>query len=362
MNRSAKRLTRFLVSVAAVTLVGAVIVAALALRAAAGQPATSAEMITLPPETLAWCTSDQASDPPFMVKQAGELWIGLARYSEEQHSEAMADPRWSVACALAFELWGLSDDAWNWCYEDAVRQEFLAPAVALLGLGRQEAAGSESFAEAPGDDPAEYVQACRFADRYWRHGAVGSQPADAGDAFLALGEAEQAWCSSHRDAMDSARRDLKLVPASDDSSDGSLAGRLSEVRACRFAYLVDLASDLPERVPATAGPLPEKLTYEALIVNRQNTPIVLSDVANGEDYSQSVAGCGWMRVNGVTRELPWTLGVNTGSTDSDAVALYEVTALSELAQGSHVSLLVTIEADGTAKAIETTTLEVGALC
>ncbi|MBA2631677.1 MAG: hypothetical protein H0U86_01540 [Chloroflexi bacterium] len=262
-------------------------------------------------EAEAWCRSDVASNPRFQVGQAGARWLGMAFYSEDDREAFETDPRWPIACRLAFELWGIPDPLWDWCYDEKNRDTLLAPAITLLGLGRQERAGTETFSEAPGDDPAEYTLACRLADRYWRDSGVVALAEEQTDKFLAVDPVDRAWCDERADDVNEAADSLGLHR----SGLGDLPGRLAEVRACRFAAILALAEALPptptQPTPSpTVAPLAAgEFTAEILFLNRTDRDLEIRDVAVDADRSFVLPGCSAVRANRLARVAPWSLSV-----------------------------------------------------
>jgi len=309
-------------------VVAGVLLAGCARFSTAGQAAQTSDPSAI--ETArAWCLSSGTSDPPSQVLDAGQRWLGTTARSADT---AESDAQWDSACRLAFDLWGLSEDQWTWCLQPSVSSLSIRPAIAMLGLGRQEAAGRDPFAEQPGDDPAEFTQACRFASTYWKDGSPGTMPSDEDlAAFLAVNDADQQWCDAHPAALDDAAAQLDLP----ETAPGSLAARLSQARACRFAAIVGTApSPAPTSAPTQA---PAQIRYQALVVNHTSETLSLVDVGAGEDYGLPVRGCSALRINGVDRPLPWSLGYQLGdgpvvpivardSADDDAELGYEIIA------------------------------------
>lgn len=177
-----------------------------------------------------WCVSD---GPFTQVRQAGAVFLGLTGYSEEERDALQADPRYDHACAIAYELWALSTEEWDWCWRDDVRWTYLTPAITLLGMGEDEAAGTEGFGEAPGDDAAEYTQACRFAYQFWREGPAGGDPGPPARAYFAVESATKGWCDANPEPIGEARTLLGID--GDVVGGDSLADLVAEVRACKFA-------------------------------------------------------------------------------------------------------------------------------
>lgn len=280
-------------------------------NATSGNPQSPQAPADATREAEAWCRSDVASNPRFQIEQAGARWLGMAFYSEDDREAFEADPRWPIACRLAFELWGIPDPLWDWCYDDTNRDALLAPAITLLGLGRQERAGTETFSEAPGDDPAEYTLACRLADQFWRESGVMALAEEQTDEFLAVDPVDRAWCDEHAAEVSEAADSLGLHR----SGLGDLPGRLAEVRACRFAAILVLAEALPPTpTPPTPSPTAEpqaagEFTAEILFLNRTDRDLEIRDVAVDADRSFVLPGCSAVRANRVTRVAPWSLSV-----------------------------------------------------
>src|SRR5688572_22637273 len=196
-----------------------------------------------------WCTSAGTSGPSGQVRQLAVVELGMKAYSEHDPAEK-ADPLWAPACAIAYELWGLTTDEWNWCSNEEVRSSVLAAAITLLGMGEEEASGTESFGEAPGDNPAEYTQACRFAYRFWRDSRAGADPGPPARAHFAVDPARSAWCAANPGAIREARDWLGIVD--DGGGEDSLEDLVGETRACNFASLLAegraVSASEPERL------------------------------------------------------------------------------------------------------------------
>lgn len=184
-----------------------------------------------------WCLGDITNGGYQPVIEAGRTYLGMERPVSDSGSIGLRnDPLFAQSCALAYEVTGLDQGEWDWCFDDDNRAAWLEPAVKLLGLGKEEAAGTERFGEAPGDNPAEYVQACRFAYRYER--PIGAIPAvDARThPFLALPAEASSWCDARPSAIEEAVNalDINVKPVADTSS---VPEREAFVRACRFARI-----------------------------------------------------------------------------------------------------------------------------
>jgi hypothetical protein len=224
-----------------------VLLGVIAWRYWGGTPASVAAMplnSAARPDDLAvdWCLGHSPSEPQAQVISVGRRFFGMTRGNGDSGTAGLRDdPLFPQACALAYELLGLSDAEWDWCFDAGNRATWLEPTVKLLGLGRQEAAGTETFGEAPGDCPAEYDQACRFAYRFARPAnalpAVDSQT----HPFFALATDASAWCTDNPDRIAAAAVDLDI--GSDALADSSsIAEREAFVRACRFARILNAAS------------------------------------------------------------------------------------------------------------------------
>ncbi len=215
-----------------------------------------------------WCLSDGMHTQ--QAAQAGRLWLGMRWYSEDDRESLVSDPRWPTACAVAHQLWGLTGDEWAWCWDPANRESALAPAISFLGLGRDEAQGTETFLEAPGDDPAEYTQACRFAFRFWRTSPVGTNPGPEFAPFLAVAPQEAEYCGDHPSRVTQAQQLLQIdTPVAGDS----IPSQLAFARACSFAATVAAVDDLPLAMPPPPTPSPaagDDFRLEVLSVNHSN--------------------------------------------------------------------------------------------
>ena len=149
----------------------------------------------------------------------------------------LADPTTAALCRLAHELWSLSDEQWDWCYADENRAAFLAPAVDALGMGEEEDAGTESFGEAPGDDPGEYTQACRWTFDRWRSPGVSPIEGPAGDPFFKASPEATDWCEAELTPDATAWfRDRLGIEVRSGASAAEVA--LAEARTCRAAYFL----------------------------------------------------------------------------------------------------------------------------
>jgi hypothetical protein len=189
-----------------------------------------------------FCTRNGVpSGGPYSVGAAADLaGIPHERMSEETEPD-LADPAIAASCELAYELWSLTDEQWNWCYEDENRAELLAPAITAFGMGEEEIAGTESFGEAPGDDPGEYTQACRWSFDRWREDGIGPIVDPTADPFFSVNADEAAWCASELD-QDSAEdvRNMLGIEVEPGASEVEMA--LAETRTCRVAYILSAVS------------------------------------------------------------------------------------------------------------------------
>lgn len=192
----------------------------------------------------AWCSS--SSNPgsgPIAVIDAANGYLGFDwSNSDDERGRARSDPRWGAACAVAYELLGLSDDEWNWCFDDANRAKYLVPAVVALGMGEEEAAGTETFGEAPGDTPTEYVAACRLSYRYWRIDGVHPLDQATLDALFGVDGEVSGWCATNVPAVTQAKATLGIESS---PTAGPVERLVGEARACRFANLVAIAKSAP---------------------------------------------------------------------------------------------------------------------
>lgn len=171
-----------------------------------------------------------------IVGSAAEAFgFGLGRYSEEDPSGLYGDPAYVRSCRVASALWGLSEAEWAWCFVADNRERFLVPTVALFEMGEEERAGTESFGEAPGDDPAEYVTACRYAHQFGQADGVAAIDAPADHPFLALTDTEAAFCGEpENEALLARAADfLEIGPEPDQAE---LARINDDTRTCRIAY------------------------------------------------------------------------------------------------------------------------------
>ena len=189
-------------------------------------------------QAVEWCLGHSPSEPQAQVISVGRRFFGMTRGNGDSARAGLRDdPLFPQACALTYEMLGLSDAEWDWCFDAGNRATWLEPTVKLLGLGRREAAGTETFGEAPGDSPAEYVQACRFAYRYVRP-ATAVPSITQTHPFFALATDASTWCTDHPDRLAAAAVDLDIRP--DPAADsGSIAEREAYVRVCRFAWILD---------------------------------------------------------------------------------------------------------------------------
>jgi hypothetical protein len=235
-------------------------------------------------------------------------------YSEDDRDAAISDPRWTIACGVAYDLWGLTDDQWNWCADERNRAERLSAAVKFLGLGASERDGTETFTEAPGDDPAEYTQACRFAYQLWREGQLEDPTGADIESFLAVDPGDRQWCDAHATRVSEAARLIALARAWTDE----IAHRLILARGCRFAAGLALADSLPTASPvATPSDEPAgEFTVAILLTNQTRSELQISDVAADGDRSFSLPACAAMRINGERRTAPWSLAFASSAASS----------------------------------------------
>lgn len=232
-----------LLPVAVVLLAAAVlVVVAITWRQSGGTPQTVLAMPLDSParpgaDALDWCLGNSAAGGYGPVIEVGREFFGMQRRLSDSGAEGLRDdPLFPQSCALAYEIWGLTAPEWDWCFDRDNRTKWLEPSIVLLGLGKNEALGTESFGEAPGDNPAEYVEACRFAYRYARP-ADGIPRVDAQThPFLALAPDASTWCEAHRSELERAARalDIGVAPAADSAE---VPAREAYVRACRFARI-----------------------------------------------------------------------------------------------------------------------------
>lgn len=351
MNSIRPATVRVLATAASVAVaIGAVVLVAQALslrvveEAAPGIPSVTARE---------WCLSDSPSVPSAQVRQVGSMYFDMTFSTEDSREVELADPRWEAACTLTFELWGLSNDEWQWCFSEDVRSAYLVPAVAFLSMGEDEAAGIDRFTEAPGDDPAEYTQACRFAHRFWRHTAVGVDPGSEARAYYAVDSATQAWCDANPAAVGDAGRQLGL---DGDGGSQALAELVARTRACTVARIVAEGRAMPSSTlnpEPRATPAPPSVIFEALVVNQTRNAFFLSDVPAGGDRSQIIPPCSAVRINGETRSLPWSLGYGRASGSAgDAppvppTDVQSVLAVTDPSDGPRVGVEIVFDEAGT---------------
>jgi hypothetical protein len=116
----------------------------------------------------------------------------------------------------------------------------------MLGMGEDEAANADTFSEAPGDDPAEYSQACRLAYHYWRgQGAASEIPDPLSQPFFAVTREQQTWCGTaeNRGTLEWAALQLGIETPADAPFIEQLT---AYVRSCRIA---SIARRLPAAEP-----------------------------------------------------------------------------------------------------------------
>ena len=189
----------------------------------------------------AWCTDTRnPGGGPTQVIATANAYLGIQwSNSDTRRDDARQDPRWGAACAVAYELIGLSQDEWNWCFDDGNRRAFLEPAVIALGMGEDEAAGTDGFGEAPGDTPAEYAGACRLSYVYWRVNGIHRLDQGQLDALFGVTGEVSGWCATNVAAVTQAKATLGIESAPTAQPVERFVG---EARACRFANLVGIAT------------------------------------------------------------------------------------------------------------------------
>lgn len=223
----------------------ALVAAALGFRLSGTHPAAPLSGPGEQQDISTWCRSSDGPDGSARVREAwGYLGYGVP--DDDEPSET--DPSWTAACNLAFELWGLVPSEWTWCQEDANRDAFVRPAISLLGLGKSEAEGADTLPEAPGDDLAEYTQACRFA-----HASSQAElSATALDDFLALDPETREGCSANPGQRTAAATMLGI-----DLGEGGAgpAESLALTRVCRVAAIMRSAP--PPFAAASPAPTPD---------------------------------------------------------------------------------------------------------
>lgn len=191
----------------------------------------------------AFCTQgNSAVAGPGVVDVAGRTFLGWDGERDWDRdgvgpADLVGQPGIGAACRIAYELYGLDQAEWDWCFESSNRAAFLTPAVAMLGMGEDEAENSDTFSEAPGDDPSEYSQACRLAYHYWRDPGRVSEIADSpSHPFFAMTRDQEAWCKSAENRRDLERTAIQLGIATPD--DAPPIQRLAAyVRSCRVAFM-----------------------------------------------------------------------------------------------------------------------------
>jgi hypothetical protein len=201
----------------------------------------------------AFCTEgNSAYRGPEIVDEAGRTYLGWEGHDWDRDGVGANDiagqPGVGTACRIAYELYALDQAQWDWCFEDTNRAALLSPAVALLGMGEDEAADSETFREAPGDDPVEYTQACRLAYHYWRdQGGVSAIADPRSHPFFAVTREQQAWCGAveNRSVLEWTALQLGIETAADAPFIEQLT---AYVRSCRIASIAG-------RVPAADAPI-----------------------------------------------------------------------------------------------------------
>lgn len=232
-----------------IAVLGAAIVVALGIRSL--QLTSPASGASVDPS---WCNGGQ---PGFHLSlNVGVQLLGMRAHSEEETQLSESEPLWDTACQVAWDLWGLTDAESAWCADEQNRETYLAPAIPLLGLGESEAAASDAFGEAPGDSPAEYVQACKYAIGHLA-GDQLTTPNLEGDPFFELSPEQAQWCDQHPDARLGIAAGVGLsLPPNDGSAELTFAGVLS----CRVAFAVEGAKGIP-RATDTIDPQPEDPSF-----------------------------------------------------------------------------------------------------
>lgn len=241
-------------------VVGGVLAALLVLGAVVLSVNVPALFMGVPPppgvsaEEWAFCTEgNSAVRGPGIVDDAGRTYLGWQGERAWDRdgvgaTDIAGQPGVGAACRIAFELHALGQAEWDWCYQDTNRAALLTPAVAMLGMGEDEADSSETFREAPGDDPTEYSQACRLAYTYWRAEGGVSEIADPlSHPFFAVTPDQQQWCGAaeNRGVLEWAALQLGIeTPA-----DAPFVEQLTAyVRSCRVASIAG-------RVPPADAPI-----------------------------------------------------------------------------------------------------------
>lgn len=199
-------------------------------------------------EEWAYCTDDgHPAGGTGTVLSFAQVYVpGLPPPSDSVRDTAKSDPQFGAACRVAFELTGLTREQWDWCFRDENRAEFLAPAVELLGMGEEEVLGTESFGEAPGDDPAEYTQACRLAFGNWREDGIDETDATS-DPFFRLTDAQTEWCddAANQWTLEWAAESLGIETPEEAPEIHQFH---AYARACRLAFLL---GEIPQHEPVT---------------------------------------------------------------------------------------------------------------
>jgi hypothetical protein len=131
----------------------------------------------------------------------------------------------------------------------------------------------------------------------------------------------------------------------------ALVARLAHARACRFAYVVGRASELPPSTyVASQRPVAPKIHYEAVVTNKRATPVQLVDLANGDHLDQLIPACTWVRINPVSRELPWWLGYRLSPVD--VAEAMPIRSLGSDAAGMELGFKITFQMDGSVSVVE----------
>jgi len=253
----------------------------------------------LSPDEWRFCTEGAAGGSiggPGIVEEAGRTYLGWDVQLDWQRDGVTAgdvaqQPGAGLACRIANELYALSESEWDWCFEEANRATFVAPAISMLGMGEDEAANADRFAEAPGDEPIEYVFACRFAHQYWREEGISELGDPASHPFLQLTDNQEAWCAQPavRGVLEWAAAELGIETPEDAPR---VQQRTAYVRACRLAWL---AQRVPAPEPAMVHVQDDAEIFSpdvAAFAERRLTAIQESTGFVGAFVSEEVAGSG----------------------------------------------------------------------
>lgn len=153
-------------------------------------------------------------------------------------AEIAEQPGVSTACRIAYELHGLSLGEWKWCHKEPRRVALLAPAVVMLGMGEDEMANADQAPWVPGDDAAEFTQACRLAYHSWQDDGTVSPIADPlSHPLFAVTAEQKAWCGAeeNRSVLEWTAMRLGI----ETQGDAPFIERVTAyVRTCRVASIV----------------------------------------------------------------------------------------------------------------------------